>query len=118
MNTKQQRLRSYQTQYKELATSLAELGFIWHGSLQKRMLPCKRPNCACTTERKPQHGPYPYWTTKVNQRTVTKLLNAQEAELYGQWIENRRKLDSTLKQMKEISKKVAALTLTDRKNVF
>jgi hypothetical protein len=118
VKSKEQRLRNYHTQYKDLAASLAELGFIWHGNLQRRMLPCKSPNCACNTQGKPQHGPYPYWTTKVNQKTVTKLLTPQEAELYGKWIENRRKLESTLKKMKEISKKVAALTLTDRKHLF
>jgi hypothetical protein len=115
---KQSRLKNYQKQYQELASSLANIGFIWHGNLQKRMLPCKNKNCACNTEGKPQHGPYPYWTTKVNQKTVTKLLSTEEADLYQQWIENRRSLEATVKKMTEISKKVARLLVTDRRHDF
>ena len=115
---KEARLELYKKKYHQLARTLAELGFIWHGNLQRRMLPCKNPKCACKATGKPQHGPYPYWTTKVKQKTVTKLLTAEEADLYEQWIQNRRSLESTLKQMNEISKKAAKLMLTNRKNLF
>lgn len=115
---KQSRLKIYEKQYQELAKSLAKTGFIWHGNLQRRMLPCKNKNCDCFLKRKPQHGPYPYWTTKVNQKTVTKLLSAEEADLYEQWIENRRSLEETLKKMTEISKKVAKIVVTDRRHDF
>jgi len=115
---KQERLASYKKQYKKLARSLSQLGFIWHGNLQRRMLPCKQQHCLCNTKGVPQHGPYPYWTTKVEQKTVTKLLTAEEADLYEQWIRNRRLLEQTLKKMNEISKKAATLLITDRKNNF
>ena len=115
---KQSRLKNYQKQYQELAKSLADTGFIWHGNLQRRMLPCKNKKCDCVTKGKPQHGPYPYWTTKINQKTVTKLLSPEEADLYEQWIENRRSLETTLKKMTEISKKVAPLLVTDRRHDF
>lgn len=115
---KEARLETYKQRYQKLAASLAEIGFIWHGNLQRRMLPCKNPKCACTLEGKPQHGPYPYWTTKKNQKTVTKLLTAEEADLYEHWIENRRKLEHIIKQMNELSKKVASLLLTNRKHAF
>ena len=115
---KEARLDLYKNQYKKLAGTLAELGFIWRGNLQRRMLPCKNQKCACNVEGKPQHGPYPYWTTKVNQKTVTKLLTAQEADLYEQWIENRRQLEITINKMIEISKKASKLMLTNRKHSF
>jgi hypothetical protein len=111
-------LEKYQKEFRKLAQSLSNLGFIWHGNLQRRMLPCKSQNCACNTAGKPQHGPYPYWTTKVQQKTVTKLLSAEEADLYEEWIQNRRKLESTLKKMNDISKKAARLILTDRRHDF
>lgn len=115
---KQSRLKNYQRQYRELAKSLAQIGFIWHGNLQRRMLSCKNKKCDCNAKRTPQHGPYPYWTTKINQKTVTKLLSPQEADLYEQWIQNRRTLQATIKKMTEISKKVARLVLTDRRHDF
>jgi len=116
--SKQKRLENYKKQYAQLAQSLSDLGFIWHGNLQRRMLPCKNPKCDCTLKGKPQHGPYPYWTTKVNQKTVTKLLTSEEADLYERWIENRRRLETTIKKMNEISKSVAKLTIIDRKHSF
>lgn len=116
--TKQARLKAYQRQYQNLAHLLSKLGFIWHGNIQRRMLPCKNPKCACLTKGKPQHGPYPYWTTKINQKTVTKLLSAEEADLYETWIENRRKLETTIKKMNEISKKTAQLLISDRRHTF
>jgi hypothetical protein len=82
------------------------------------MLPCKNQKCACITTGKPQHGPYPYWTTKVKQKTVTKLLTPEEADLYEKWIENRRLLESTVKQMNDLSKKAAKLMINDRKHSF
>jgi arginyl-tRNA--protein-N-Asp/Glu arginylyltransferase len=112
------RLKQYQKQYQELANSLANIGFIWHGNLQRRMLPCKNKSCDCVTKRKPQHGPYPYWTTKIKQKTVTKLLSAEEADLYEQWIQNRRSLQTTIKKMTDISKKVARLLVSDRRHAF
>ena len=112
------RLKKYQTEIQQLTRTLANLGFIWHGNIQRRMLPCKNKNCACNTQGKPQHGPYPYWTTKVNQKTVTKLLSAEEANLYEQWIQNRRLLEATVRKMTDISKKAARLLVTDRRHDF
>jgi hypothetical protein len=115
---KQVRLKKYEKEYQELAKSLANIGFIWHGNLQRRMLPCKSKNCDCATKGVPQHGPYPYWTTKINQKTVTKLLSSEEADLYEQWIQNRRALETTIKRMTELSKKVARLIVNDRRHNF
>lgn len=115
---KEKRLNAYRNQYKDLVRSLTQLGFIWHGNLQRRMLTCRNERCRCILQGKPQHGPYPYWTTKAKQKTITKLLTAEEADLYEEWIENRRKLETTIKKMNEISKKAAKLILTNRKNSF
>jgi len=56
---KKARLKHYQKQYQELANNLANLGFIWRGNLQRRMLPCKNKNCDCITKGKPKLGPIP-----------------------------------------------------------
>jgi len=118
MDKKAERLRLYQKQYRKLAKLLSEIGFIWHGNLQRRRLPCSNTKCACKTNPKSKHGPYPYWTTKINQKTVTKLLTAEEADLYEEWIQNRRKLQSILRKMNQISKKAASVILINRKHSF
>jgi hypothetical protein len=115
---KQSRLKQYQAEFRQLARTLADLGFIWHGNIQRRMLPCKNKNCDCNTKGKPQHGPYPYWTTKVKQKTVTKLLSAEEADIYEKWIQNRRLLETTIRKMIELSKKAARVQISDRRHDF
>lgn len=118
MDKTAEQLRLYKNQYRKLAKSLSEIGFIWHGNLQRRKLPCSNTKCACKTNPKSRHGPYPYWTTKVKQKTVTKLLNPEEADLYEEWIQNRRKLLSILRKMNQISRKAAAIMLINRKHSF
>ena len=112
------RLKRYEQKYKQLARSLSQIGFIWHGNLQRRLLKCTNPKCLCKKDNAARHGPYPYWTTKVTQKTVTKLLTAEEADLYERWIENRRQFERTINEMKQISKNAAQLILTDRKHTF
>lgn len=115
---KKLRLKECQEKYKKLAKSLSQVGFIWHGNLQRRFLQCANPKCLCKKDNSARHGPYPYWTTKVAKKTVTKLLTSEEADLYEQWIQNRRRLEDTVKRMKDISKKAAKIILTDRKHAF
>jgi len=97
--------------YRSLTARLRQIGFIWPGYLQRRMLTCGKPNCACQTDPEARHGPYSYWTTKEAQKTVSKLLPADEAELYEQWINNRRELEQIVREMYELSRQAAKIEL-------
>lgn len=99
------RLAACCREHEVLAARLARIGFVWSGTVQWRMMTCGRDYCPCRTDPKARHGPYPYWTSKKAQKTVSKLLTPQEAALYEEWIANRRELDETLKQMKNLSRK-------------
>ena len=57
------------------------------------------------------HGPYYQWTAKENGKTVTRRLNAAEAELYKEWIDNDRQLRRILQQMRQLAVKAAQLKL-------
>jgi hypothetical protein len=57
------------------------------------------------------HGPYYQWTAKENGKTVTRRLNATEAELYQEWIDNDRQLRRILQQMGQVAAKTAELKL-------
>jgi hypothetical protein len=52
-----------------------------------------------------------YWSTKVKGRTVNRLLKPDEAELYGSWIENRKKMENVQREMIKLTRKVAPLLL-------
>ena len=101
------RLARYAAEHARLAAQLAGIGFIWPGTIQRRVLRCGKAGCACRTDPKARHGPYPYWTSKKAQKTVSRLLSAEEAAVYEEWIENRRALERIVKQMKRLSRKAA-----------
>jgi len=104
-------VRACAQRYRELTARLAGIGFIWHGSLQKRMLTCGKERCACRTDPKARHGPYAYWTSKEAQKTVSRLLSLDEAELYEEWINNRRELERVVRQMYRLSRRAAKAEL-------
>ena len=60
------------------------LGPILPGTLSQRWyLTCCSVGCHCHDEEPELHGPYWYWTPKVDQKTVSKLLSAQQVPEYA-----------------------------------
>jgi hypothetical protein len=107
-------LTEYSTQQKTLAARLASIGFIWNGSIQTQWLTCGNPGCACHQDPHARHGPYVYWTTKQNGRTVSRLLHSPETEILTEWIGNRREADRILSAMKKLAQKALKVTLRVR----
>jgi len=99
------RMQAYQDKHRKLSAKLSEIGFIWPGNIQRRYLTCGKPYCACKKDPEARHGPYAYWTSKEAKKTVSRLLSPQEADLMEEWIENRRKLEKIILQMKKLSQK-------------
>ena len=112
----EERLRDYEHQYRELAVTLAAAGYVWKGTVVRQMLTCGKKRCACHQDERRRHGPYAYWSTKVKGRTVSRLLNPAEANLYEEWIRNRRMLEKIQRRMLALSKKVALLMLRRQKS--
>jgi hypothetical protein len=112
-----QTLRDYEGQQKALATMLARIGFIWGGSIQSQWITCGKAGCACSQDPQARHGPYLYWTSKRNARTVARLLHSPEAEILTEWVGNRREVDRILAEMKKLSQKAFKVVLRMRLRV-
>ena len=112
----EERLRDHERHYRDLVATLAELGYVWNGSVVRQMLTCGKKTCACHRDPRRRHGPYAYWSTKLKGRTVSRLLSTAEADLYEGWIRNRRALKETQRRMLALSKKVAPLMLRKAKS--
>jgi hypothetical protein len=112
----EERLRDHERHYRDLVATLAELGYVWNGSVVRQMLTCGKKTCACHQDPRRRHGPYAYWSTKLKGRTVSRLLSPAEADLYEGWIRNRRALKETQRRMLALSKKVAPLMLRKAKS--
>jgi len=105
------RLRACQDEYGRIKARIRDVGFICEGSLLERWMSCRKPNCRCSADPPQLHGPYYQLTWKEQGRTVCRNLPREHAELYQQWITNRRELDALLKQMKDVSHKAGRFLL-------
>lgn len=105
------RLEHYENQYRELRSQLSDIGFISPGTLVLRETSCGNPRCRCMGDPPRFHGPYYQWSTKVNNKTVSRRLSVAEAELFQEWIANRGELQRIIAEMQEVSAKAGELLL-------
>ena len=89
--------------YRQLQLALSHIGFFCRGTLLKRMMTCGKPVCACKASPPRLHGPYYQWTRKVDGRTATVNLSAQQAKLLEGWIAAGKELDRIVAEMEHIS---------------
>lgn len=82
-----------QKDYQRLRQSLADIGYISQGSIVDR------------SKLRPPRSGY-QWTRKVKAKTITVALSESEFEALGQAIANQRKLNQTLQQMEQISRRI------------
>jgi hypothetical protein len=106
-----QTLERYASLYHQLTSRLAKSGFIWGGSIQTQWVRCGKPGCACAQHPENRHGPYVYWTTKKEGRTITRLLHSPEAEILQEWVKNRQEVDKILQQMRTLSQRALKIIL-------
>ena len=97
------RLETYERRYQALTAKLTEVGFISPGSLVIRETSCGKQGCRCQADPPRRHGPYHQWSRAVAGKTVSRRLTEPEADLYRQWIANRRHLEQIVTEMQKIS---------------
>ena len=99
--------KSPESRLRALAAELAEIGFALPGTINVAMNRCGKPNCACKADPPKLHGPYVTWTRKVEGKTVTRRLSAEQLERYRPWFENRRRLRELTAELEALSLEVA-----------
>jgi len=99
----QEREDQLRSEYELLKQQIAELGFICTGSLMSVYHRCGNPSCACADDPNARHGPYNRWTRKVNAKTVTRTLTDEQANECRRCIENQRKLQGIIAEMRRLS---------------
>jgi hypothetical protein len=104
-------LQRYQRDYQALAAELAQIGFILPGSLVSRQTSCGKPGCRCQDDPPQRHGPYWQYSRAIAGKTISRRLTDAEADLYRDWIANRRRLEQIITRMEEISAAAAQLLL-------
>ena len=96
------KINELERKYFLLKRKIDKLGFICTGSVMKVFKTCGNPGCRCNKDKK-GHGPYNIWTRKVNSKTITRTLTSEQAKLAQNCIDNMRKMEDILQQMKDLS---------------
>ncbi len=106
-------LATLQTELDRLKHQIAQVGFVCPGSVVRRYMPCGKPGCRCQADPPTLHGPYWQYSHKAAGKTITRRLTPDQAQLYQQWIANRRRIHQLLAQMEQVSAQAAEILLRD-----
>jgi hypothetical protein len=109
VTTARQRARA-QRRRDTITAEIAALGWALPGSLTERFTRCGKPTCRCRAEPPQLHGPYTTWTRKVDNKTVTRTLTAEQAERYQPWFDNARRLRELLAELEVLSLQAVDIT--------
>jgi cyclopropane fatty-acyl-phospholipid synthase-like methyltransferase len=90
-------LTQWQAQYARLRSRLSQVGWISQGYVQDR-----GPGAG---------GPHYQWTRKLKAKTVSVALSKEQYEWLQEAITNWRAVQSTLREMQQLSRKVLFTTL-------
>lgn len=88
---------------RRLHQAIAAIDYVLPGTLSRRIVRCGRNGCRCHADPPQLHGPYWWWTRKVDKKTVTRLLTDEQVEDYQQWFDNARRLRALVTELEALS---------------
>jgi len=94
----------------KIVERIAVVGFALPGTILERSICCRKPGCRCTADPPQLHGPYYQWTRKVDGKTVTRLLTAEQMERYRGWFDNAKRLRALFSELEALSLGIAEST--------
>jgi len=92
-----------QAEQRRIAAQLGEIGFALPGSLTVKAYRCGKQNCRCHGDPPRLHGPYAFWTRKVNNKTVTRMLNDEQLAAYQPMFDSARRIRALVAELQELS---------------
>lgn len=101
------RLAELAERHRRLAAALADVGFTLQGSIVRRELTCSSPGCHCHNDPPQLHGPYWQWSTAIQGKSVSRNLSPEVARTYQHWIDNRKRAEALLHEMKQVAAEAA-----------
>ncbi len=84
-----------------LAQKLSRTGLIAQGTISERTIERQDKNEAGNTRK---YGPYYQWTFKSKGKTVTVNLSKSQVKHYERAIENHRRMEAIVTEMRELSR--------------
>ena len=100
---KEEATATKERRYARLTARLSKLGLVLQGTITERTMVRADPHAP---GKKKTYGPYYQWTFKRKGKTVTVNLTASQAKTYMRAIENHRKMEKILEEMRTLSLEV------------
>jgi len=92
------------------ALTTAAAGYALPGTLLERHIRCNKPGCRCVADPPRLHGPYYQWTRKIEGKTHTTLLTAEQMNRYRPWFDNAKKIRALTADLEALSLNIANTT--------
>ncbi len=86
--------------YAQLAVQLSRMGLVLPGTITERTIIGQASKKQMDRKK---YGPYYQWTRKVNGKTITVNLSKAQVDLFQKAINNNRKSEQILSEMRRIS---------------
>jgi hypothetical protein len=100
---KEKSTATMERRYARLTTRLSKLGLVLQGTITERTMVRADPHAP---GKEKTYGPYYQWTFKRKGKTVTVNLTASQAKTYQRAINNHRKMEKVLEEMRTLSLEV------------
>jgi hypothetical protein len=88
---------------RQIAAEIAALGPALPGTILARSMRCRSPGCHCHADPPHLHGPYWFWTRKVEAKTVSRVLSAEQVDEYRSWSDTDRRLRALVRELEQIA---------------
>lgn len=88
---------------RRIKAQLADIDLVLPGTVLRRETQCGRANCRCHADPPQLHGPYWWWTRRVQGKTVTKILPDDLYEDYRHGFESERRARALLAELAALS---------------
>lgn len=87
----------------KVTAAIAALGLPLPGSLVERWTRCGNTGCRCHADPPHLHGPYSTWTRKVDNKTVTRTVDPQQAKRLRPLLDNSRRLRELVSDLEALA---------------
>jgi len=99
-------LEALRRQFQRLAERLGKSRWVLQGTIAERQLRRARPRAGGVK----CYGPYYQWTFKRAGKTVTVQISAAQARAFQRAVDEQRKVEHNLTQMRELSEQYLTAT--------
>ena len=115
--TVERQLARLRARFAQAAREVEDIGFVLKGSVIQRYRRCSSVGCHCRADPPQLHGPYWQWSSKVKAKTVSRLLNDEQARRYQQWIDNGKRLEEIVQELYGLSDQADAILRRQERSV-